>query len=127
MRDIPASLHNLGHVAAAQGDYRRAREFFGESMALHVRLGNNRGVGESLAGLAGLAAAEGQPERAARLFGAAGLREAAGPTMWPAERTTYERNLATARAQLDESAWAAAYAEGQAMTPEQAVAYALEP
>ncbi len=36
------------------------------------------------------------------------------------------RVLSAARAQLDEAAFAAAWAEGQAMTMEEAVRYALE-
>jgi hypothetical protein len=41
------------------------------------------------------------------------------------DRKDYERYLASARAQLDEAAWEAAWQEGQAMTLEQAVEYAL--
>jgi lactam utilization protein B len=37
-----------------------------------------------------------------------------------------ERDMTAARAQLDEATWAAAWAAGQAMTLEQAIAYALE-
>ena len=37
----------------------------------------------------------------------------------------YEGHLAAARAQLDEAAWTAAWAEGAAMDPEQVVEYAL--
>ncbi len=38
----------------------------------------------------------------------------------------YERNLASARAQMEHAAWQVAWAEGQAMSMEQAIAYALE-
>jgi DNA-binding NarL/FixJ family response regulator len=37
----------------------------------------------------------------------------------------YEGILAAARSQLDEAAWEAALAEGRAMTPEEAIEYAL--
>ncbi len=39
----------------------------------------------------------------------------------------YERALTDGRGQLDEATWEAAWAEGQAMSLEQAIAYALEP
>jgi hypothetical protein len=42
------------------------------------------------------------------------------------ERLGYERAVATARAQLNEATFAAHWAEGQAMTLEQAIVYALE-
>ena len=135
--DIPAVLHNLGHVTLVRGDYTRARGLFEESLTLHHGLGNKAGMAESLAGLAGvLAQARGPGEtpegghevlRAARLFGASdALREAINAPMWPAERADYERNLAAARAQMDEATWQAAWAEGRAMTLEQAAACALE-
>ncbi|MFL5734319.1 MAG: hypothetical protein ACJ78Q_14120, partial [Chloroflexia bacterium] len=70
-----------------------------------------------------------QPEkalRAARLFGVSdALRAASGAPMWPAERADYERNVAIARAQLDKQTWEKAWQEGQAMSMEQAIEYAL--
>jgi len=44
----------------------------------------------------------------------------------PGVRADYERDLAAARAQLDAASLAAAWAAGQAMGLEQAIAYALE-
>ena len=65
--------------------------------------------------------------RAARLLGAAtGQFEAIGAAMWPADRLEYERTVAAARAALSEEVFAAAWAEGRAMTLDQAIAYALE-
>jgi tetratricopeptide (TPR) repeat protein len=125
--DIPASLHNLGYVALALGDAQRAANLFIESLRLHLELLNRHGVTECLAGLAGVAGALGQPRQAARLFGASdALREALDAIMWPAERADYERNLSAARARVDDATWQAAYAEGRAMSMEQAVAYAQE-
>jgi ABC-type transport system substrate-binding protein len=41
-------------------------------------------------------------------------------------RDDYDRALAAARTEVDPNTWAAAWAEGKAMTLEQAIAYALE-
>jgi len=41
-------------------------------------------------------------------------------------RREYERATTTVRAGLDTAAWDAAWAEGRAMTLEQAIAYALD-
>ena len=41
------------------------------------------------------------------------------------ERRRYDEALAAARSKLYEAKWQAAWAEGQAMTLEQAIAYAL--
>ena len=81
----------------------------------------------SLEYLARVAGGLGQPERAARLFGAAeALREAIGAPLPPSGRDDHEREVAAARAHLDEHAFVQALAEGQAMSLEQAIAYALE-
>ena len=41
-------------------------------------------------------------------------------------RVEYEHDRAITRAHLDDATWQAAWAEGQAMTLEQAIAYALD-
>jgi hypothetical protein len=46
--------------------------------------------------------------------------------MHPVDRGDYERDVALARAQLGEEAFVIAWATGQAMSLEQAIAYALE-
>jgi predicted ATPase len=129
---IAMMLHNLAYVVLRQGDGRQAAASFGESLVLYQDLKRKHGVIECLIGLAGVAAATvgGQPataERATRLFGAAeALLKAAGGGLAAADQAERDRYLALAREQLDEAASAAAWAEGRAMTMEQAVAYALE-
>ncbi len=73
-----------------------------------------------------MSCALGHWEGAARLSGAAeALREALGTPVPPVNRAEYERNVRAMRAQIDEKAFAAAWAEGRAMTLQQATAYAL--
>jgi DNA-binding NarL/FixJ family response regulator len=78
--------------------------------------------------MAEVAVAQRRPERAARLFGAAeALRGAIGAPR-PSGFSDYcERDLAEARASLDEAAFENAWEEGRLMTPERAVECALEP
>ena len=117
---------SLGETALAQGDAALATTHFVEALVLSRDLGDRAGMAWCLAGLAGVAAAGGQPERAAWLWGAAeALRQTIGVRAAPASRTTRERLIARAREQLGEAAFNAAWAEGQKMTMEQAVAYAL--
>jgi hypothetical protein len=79
-----------------------------------------------LEGLARVDGAQGRGIRAAQLWGAAGaLREAIHACLPPNERPRYERALAAAQAQLDPATWEAAWAAGQALTPEQAIAFAI--
>jgi hypothetical protein len=72
-----------------------------------------------------VAAGRGDPERAARLYGAsAALRERHVLAPLPSEAAAKEAGLAAARAALGEPGFAAAWEEGHALTPEQAVACA---
>jgi DNA-binding NarL/FixJ family response regulator len=80
-------------------------------------------IAACLDGLAEVAVAQGQPEWAAHLLGAAALlREALGVSPPPYNLATYERAVATTRAQLGEERFAAAWAEGREMTLEQVLA-----
>ena len=79
-----------------------------------------------LESVAGLATVEGNGARAAWLIGAVGRwRRAAGVAGGGRLGPLSERRLAEARAALDKVAWAAAWAAGEALSPEAAVADAL--
>jgi tetratricopeptide (TPR) repeat protein len=120
------TLHSLGLVALRQGDLARSRRRLRESLALCAELGDRRNAAYALEGLAGQARARGQARRAAGLYGAAdGLRQAIGAPLPPPERAEYDRDVAALREALGEAALAAAWAEGRAMSWEDAVARAL--
>jgi len=124
--NFPLSSKNLGLVALAQGEPVRAHAYLTESLAQFQEQGNKRRCAECLEGLAGVATVQAQPARAARLWGAAeALRAMIGAPMRPIERPTHDRHVSAARAQLDEATFAAAWANGRALTIEQVIAYAL--
>jgi tetratricopeptide (TPR) repeat protein len=121
-----SSLNRLGYVAEHQGDLPAMAAHFSESLALGNELGDKWIIAKNLIGLAGALTAQGQPQRAARLFGAAeALHDTIGQIMNPLDRTDYDRNVTAARTQLGEAAWEAGYAEGRAMSLEQAIAEGL--
>ena len=71
---------------------------------------------------------QGSPLRAAKLFAAARAQfDATGLAMDPDEGPEYEKGLAAIRAGLDDVAFAAAWAEGEKMSLDRAVALALGP
>jgi tetratricopeptide (TPR) repeat protein len=118
-------LQHLSAVVYAQGDG-RARAVLREALVAQQRQGYKGMIAGSLERFAGLAARQGQPEQAARLFGAAeALRAALGAPLPPAERAAYEHDVAATRAQLDAAAFAAAWADGRALPLHQAIADAL--
>ena len=119
-------LCNLGWVALLGGDLGRAKALHNESLALCHEIGDKRYASYCLEGLACVAGVEGEAGRAARLFGTAeALLEAIGLPPATDQRTLEEPYLVAARSQLDVASWEASFAEGKAMTLEQAVEYAL--
>ena len=120
------TLHHLGMATLAQGNHMRAAALLSEALSLQQQQDHKAQILESLEGFTQLASAHGQATWAAQLLGAAaGLRAASSVLRPPGERAPYERMVAGVRAQLDEAAFAAAWAAGQTMSLDQATTYAL--
>jgi predicted ATPase/DNA-binding CsgD family transcriptional regulator len=117
------SLSALGRVFAAEGDYAAAQALYEESLALSGALGEKWLIASCLVGVGEVVAAQHKLAWAAQLWGAAdALRDALGVPIPPIERADYERSLSAARVHLGERAFAAAWAQGRDMTPQQALA-----
>jgi predicted ATPase/DNA-binding XRE family transcriptional regulator len=124
---VGGMLDLVGRIARQQGNYQQARHFFRKGLDLDWNSGNVWGLARSLSGLAGLCAETGEAERAARLFGAeAMLRKLLHAGLVPAIISDHEHTLDIVRKQLDTATFTAAWEAGQAMTKEQAAAYARE-
>jgi predicted ATPase/DNA-binding SARP family transcriptional activator/uncharacterized protein HemY len=109
------SLLGLGQVLLRQGDHGGALAALRESLSLFRALGNRLGAAYTLEAFAALAAAQGKGEHAARLSGAAAaLRAVVANSRSPADHT------------YEEGEFAAAWAQGRAMTLEEAIRVALE-
>jgi tetratricopeptide (TPR) repeat protein len=119
-------LQLLGNLAQRQGDAGQAKVLLAESLALFEESGNLVGVTAYLEGMAEVATLQEQLARMVVLFGAAAtLRTRLGTLPYPAEQAAYDRQLVRARDRLGADAFDASWAEGRAMTLEQAIAYAL--
>jgi tetratricopeptide (TPR) repeat protein len=147
-------LSRLAAIALEQGEWTVAQTHLAESLALvqdarHDTLREIADPSEMRAALAAddpaglssftatvlpgalemraaLAAVQGTPDRALRLAGAAAaLRSRLNRPLAPAERAILEGRLAPARQTLSPEEQATAWAAGQAMTREQAIADAL--
>jgi predicted ATPase/DNA-binding CsgD family transcriptional regulator len=117
------SLAVLGKVLAAEGDYAAARRQYEESLTISDELGEKWMVARVLVGLGEVVAAEHNLAWAAQLWGTAdAIRDTIGVPIPPVELTEYERLLSATRVHLGERAFAAAWAQGRAMTPRQALA-----
>jgi predicted ATPase/class 3 adenylate cyclase/Tfp pilus assembly protein PilF len=120
------STTSLGLVAALRGDLERADALLKEGLRLHRELETRGDIAECLEGIAEVARARGDARRSARLWGAAdGLREASATPWMPRAKALHEPRLNAARSRLDGKAWEEAFAEGRAMTLDEAVSYAM--
>jgi non-specific serine/threonine protein kinase len=115
----------LGNLAAAEQDLAGAIDRY--RPALRMMVDGERGwAAYALDRYAAVCTARGQDRRAARLFGAASaMPRAENPFFFFVGSAGTEKNLAAARLALGETAFVAAWAEGRAMTPKQALEYAL--
>jgi DNA-binding NarL/FixJ family response regulator len=126
---ITAALYTLATLAQAEHDHEHARALFEEGLPASAELGNETDVAHYLEGLAAVAASQGRIVRAARLWGAEeALLEKieVGVHTYVPDRSLHRGRVADARSRLDDEAFAAAWAEGRTMSPEQAIAYALD-
>jgi predicted ATPase/serine/threonine protein kinase len=123
---LSIALANLGAVVVEQGDAQRASACYREALTLSRDLGDMVDVSLALDGLAAVTLEQESPGRAARLAGAAdGLREAIGYELEPTDEAFRARYLALLRARAGDAGVDAAMAEGRAMTPDQAIDFAL--
>jgi tetratricopeptide (TPR) repeat protein len=122
--DLARLVHTLGYIASHKGDDETAEKQFRESLAMFRRLGNKRGIAECIAGLASLRAKHGNSQVATKMLGAAeALLGESGGAWWPADRVEVEKTRALLQAALEEHEFKAAWAAGQGMTLDQAIAF----
>jgi tetratricopeptide (TPR) repeat protein len=123
---IAYALRNMGVLALHTRNHARAAALLIESLGLcHAP---NWVAEECLIGMAQIACIDGHYVRAARLFGAGdALREALGIRRLALMQARHDEVVAATRTPLGDAVFAAAWAEGRAMTLEQAIEYALAP
>ena len=122
------AVGSLAYLALLQAHWRRAGTLLVEYVTFAQQQQDKANLAAGLEGLATLAAAEGRAQRATLLFAAAAAvrAEIGGHLMSRRNRTMIEQATRSSRDQLGEGAWLAAWDDGQAMTMEQALTYALE-
>jgi non-specific serine/threonine protein kinase len=119
-------LVRLGQVEILLGDSERARVYIAQAVGLLRQHDLTRGAIRIFEFCAEIAAGERKVERAMRLIGAADVvRVAVGAQQTVAERAARDLWLTPARSALGEERANTDYAAGQAMTFEEALAFAL--
>jgi tetratricopeptide (TPR) repeat protein len=119
----------MGHFAA--GKLQEAEEAYREGLRIERGLGNKQRTAAGLEALAAVALARGHPQRAARLLGAAAQAlhavGAAPLPLPPRLRAEREQVAARARETLGKATWEAAFAAGESLSLDVAIAEVLTP
>ena len=121
------AMMGIADVAFEQGDFSVAFSFYRDCLTRFQKGADHNGIPFVLESCAALELVKHRPEKAARIFGAADkLRKSTNSPLPLPNHPAYQKNLTILHQQLDPSMFAAAWANGQAMTMEQVVAYALK-
>jgi predicted ATPase/DNA-binding SARP family transcriptional activator len=115
------SLSELGFIAEQRSDSGGAHSWHIQCLAAAQELGDPQAVAQALTGLAGARALGGQPDRAARLLGAAdAASRPPGASHPPIDGADVTRITAVTRQALGEAAFAAEFERGRHLRPRQA-------
>ncbi|MCW3053742.1 MAG: adenylate/guanylate cyclase protein [Chthonomonadales bacterium] len=124
---IALALVNLGSLLCVLHDFARSRVSLSECLSLCREIGEQRLVAYALEANARLAAAQQQYRRALRLWAAADrLRLEIGAPLTSYEQAEQGQQHDSCRTALGDELTAQYRAEGDALTREQAIAYALD-
>ena len=114
------------YIALAGGDHERAQRDACESLSIGVCNGSRLGLPHTLDCLAQLAIQSGRYVDSARLFGASeAVRQRTGEVRFPAFEVGYQAAITTARNELGDEPFGAAWTEGGALNTDEAIAHAL--
>jgi predicted ATPase/class 3 adenylate cyclase len=118
---------NMAYVVLRQGKIEKALALFADNIQTTQKAGLTIALVYTIEGVASLHVNQNQLERAAQLFAwADAMRGKIGDHRPPVEQASVERDLAVIHSHIEDEKFAGIYAEGQAMTTEQATALALE-
>jgi DNA-binding CsgD family transcriptional regulator len=119
------ALMTRARVAIALGEADRAERDAHDALAIAAGMHAYIALSETLECLAALAGDAGSHHEAARLFGSAyGIRQRMGAVRFKVWDAAYDASVAAVRDALGEQDFDAAWAEGAALSTEEAIAYA---
>jgi predicted ATPase/class 3 adenylate cyclase/DNA-binding CsgD family transcriptional regulator len=122
---LVVALTSRARVAIAEGDPQEAERDAHDALASAGDSGSYLAVPDVLECLAGLASGAGGHQEAARLFGAAeAMRQRIGLVRFLIHQHGYENSVAALREAMGKKDFDTAWAEGAALSTEEAIAYA---
>lgn len=125
-RQVALALYAMALATHSEGNERTAREMLAQAVPVIYETQDAYHLVCCLLALGGIACTEEDYERAARVFAAADALSQSMDVHFLIQPPDLTQNLSSTRAQLSDTAFAKASAEGRAMTLKQAIEYALE-
>jgi predicted ATPase/class 3 adenylate cyclase/DNA-binding CsgD family transcriptional regulator len=123
--NLAVALSTRARVAIAQGEPEQAERDAHDALAIAASVQAYLGISDTLECLATLAGDAGGNREAARLFGVAhGIRQRQGAVRFKVWDAGYEASVAAVRNATGNNDFDSAWAEGAAMSVEEAIAYA---
>jgi tetratricopeptide (TPR) repeat protein len=125
--DIGVNLYNLGLLALQQNNYSDASHYFVRSFESARTTNEKISARDLFIGLAAVAGGTNQPERAAKLLGAAqAIFDTTDNLFSPFDRAELDRHIQIARGQLGMPAFEAYLVEGRKMGIDHAIKYVFD-
>jgi DNA-binding CsgD family transcriptional regulator len=122
---LGVTLATRARIAIAEHQPEEAENDAHDALSACADVGAVVGVADILDILAGLAGDAESHLEAARLFGAAeGIRRRTGEVRWRIYQSEYEESVTRLRNAMDDAEFEAAWAEGAALSTDEAIAYA---
>ena len=116
-------LTNLARIARQRGAFPEALDLYREALDVRVAYGDRINIASCLRGIGELLRLTGSFDLSARFYGAAeALREGIGVTIPTGGQQGYDHAVAALRAELGDEAFDAAWSDGRALSPSDAVA-----
>lgn len=123
---IAGMISELAHTQRALGNFTEAKKTYFETIRVFQDYGNRPAVAHQLECLAMIAVVEDEPQRAAKLFGAAeAIREMTGHKPTDEEQAEEAQFITRLHAMLSNAEFTVLWAEGKSMTMEQAIQLAV--
>ncbi len=127
-RGVSMALGALGSLTRIEGNWAGARGLFEQSLVLGREMGDRSCIAHGLAMSGVVEVQQGAHARGVQLIGAAtAIHKLLRSSLETDERTDLDATLAGAEAALGAETFAAAWAHGQAMTADEAIAQAQAP
>lgn len=123
---VSGMTSELAHTQRAMGNFDEAKKTYLKTIKAYQDYGNRPAVAHQLECFAMIAVVEEEPQRAAKLFGAAeAIREATGHKPTDEEQAEEAQFITRLHTMLSDAEFTALWAEGKSMTMEQAIQFAL--